>query len=51
MFRSGRKGFHDINISSNYDIISSVYSYRKNYETIYFVFHFIITQYYKNRRV
>jgi hypothetical protein len=50
-FRLGRKGFHDIHISCNYDITSSVYSYRENYETIYFVFHLIITQYYKNRRV
>jgi hypothetical protein len=44
IFRSARKRFHDINISSNYDIIPFSYSYRKTYEIIYFVFHFIITQ-------
>jgi hypothetical protein len=47
-FRPGRKGFHDINISSDCDITYFVYSYRKNYERIYFVFHFVITQDKKN---
>ena len=36
------------NISSGYDIIYSVFGTRNFYETIYFVFHFVITQHIKN---
>jgi hypothetical protein len=34
-------------ISSNYDIKTFVFDYRKTYETIYFVFHFVIMQHIK----
>ena len=36
------------NISSGYDIIYSVFGTCNFYETIYFVFHFVITQHIKN---
>ena len=36
---------------SDYDTKSATFVYRKNYETIYFLFHFKITQYIKNHCV
>jgi hypothetical protein len=36
-------------ILSDYDTKYSVFVYRENCETIYFVFHFIITQHIENR--
>jgi hypothetical protein len=36
------------NISFSYDITYSIFGTRKFYETIYFVFHFVITQHIKN---
>jgi hypothetical protein len=38
-------------ISSDYDTKYSVFVYRENCETIYFVLHFIITQHIENRCV
>jgi hypothetical protein len=39
------------NISSNYDIKSSIFGYPKNYEAIYLLFYFVITQEEKNHCV
>jgi hypothetical protein len=51
MFHSGQNSSTRGNILSNYDIKSSIFGYPKNYETIYFLFHFVITQEEKNHCV
>ena len=50
-FRLGQSEFMEGKISSDYDTKYSVFVYHKNCETIYSVFHFMITQQIKNRRV
>ena len=47
-FVRGERNSTISSISSGYDIIYSVFGTRNFYETIYFVFHFVITQHIKN---
>jgi hypothetical protein len=51
MFRMGRKDLMRGIISSDYDIKLFIFGYHRNHETIYFLFHFVITQEEKNRCV
>ena len=51
IFGPGRNDFMRGNISSDYDIEYFVCVYCKNYESIYFVLHFIIMQHIKNHYV
>jgi hypothetical protein len=51
MFHSGRKEVYDSNISFSYETVYFIFGSRRFYEKISFVFHFVITQYIKNRCV
>jgi hypothetical protein len=44
LFHTGRKDLMRGIISSDYDIKLFIFGYHKNHETIYFLFHFVITQ-------
>jgi hypothetical protein len=47
----GQNDFTNEKVSSDYDITTFVFDYRESYETISIVFHFVITQHIKFRRV